>query len=254
MRRQAHDAPVDGTPSAGSESLAILDDLLAGVELTRRDTGGTVSFAGEDPIVPSRLRLGSCIGVPLMAGAVAAVAFHRRRGGPTQDLHLDLREAVHTINPGAFWHPTLNGEPAPHPLVFDNPFQLAPYRTSDDRWAMATGVYPHMAAAWCRFLDVPPDATRVAEAVATWDAFELEERASAARLPICVVRTSDEWLAHEQGALLAAEPVIRLERIGDAPERGVRALGASLRRSPRAVLHPRGGRTDGGTDAGRAGG
>ena len=38
-------------------------------------------------------------------------------------------------------------------------------------------------------------------------------------LPICVVRTPDEWLAHEQGALLACQPVIGLERIGDAPAR-----------------------------------
>jgi crotonobetainyl-CoA:carnitine CoA-transferase CaiB-like acyl-CoA transferase len=66
-------------------------------------------------------------------------------------------------------------------------------------------------------LDVPPDTARVAAAVATWDSFELEEEASAAGLPICVVRTPAEWLAHEQGGLLATQPVIGLERIGDAP-------------------------------------
>ena len=91
-------------------------------------------------------------------GAVAAVAFHRHRGGPAQDLELDLRQAVHGINPAAFWHPALNGEPPSHPLVLDNPFLLTPYRTADGRWIMASGVYPHLAAKWCRFLDVPPDA------------------------------------------------------------------------------------------------
>jgi crotonobetainyl-CoA:carnitine CoA-transferase CaiB-like acyl-CoA transferase len=222
----------DGTtPSAVEEAeptaldpLESLDDLLSDVGLSRAETGGSVSFAGQDPIVTSRHRLGECIGVPLMAGAVAAVAFHRHRGGPAQDLHLDLRQAIHTINPGAFWHPTLNGEPAPHPLILDNPFLVAPYRTADDRWVMATAVYPHLAARWCRFLDVPPDTARVAAVIATWDAFELEERATALGLPICVVRTPDEWLAHEQGALLAGQPVIGLERIGDAP---VRDFGAS---------------------------
>jgi crotonobetainyl-CoA:carnitine CoA-transferase CaiB-like acyl-CoA transferase len=194
-----------------------LDGLLTEVGLSREETGGTVTFAGRDPIVPSAHRLGACIGVPLMAGAVAAVAFHRQRGGPAQDLHLDLRQAVHTINPGAFWHPTLNGEPAPHPLIFDNPFLVAPYRTADDRWVMATAVYPSLAASWCRFLDVPPDSARVAEVIATWDALELEEKANGVGLPICVVRSPGEWLAHEQGALLASQPVIGLERIGDAP-------------------------------------
>ena len=139
--------------------------------------------------------------------------------GPHKHLELDLRQAVHAINPGAFWHPTLNGETAPHPLVVDNPFLITPYRTADGRWVMASGVYPHLVAKWCRFLDVPPDPAKVAEAIARWDAFELEETATASGLPVCVVRSPAEWLAHEQGALLASQPVIGLERIGDAPAR-----------------------------------
>ena len=201
------------------DPLVALDDLLSAVGLCRGATGGDVAFAGEDPILPATHRLGACIGVPLMAAAVATVALHRHRGGPDQDLELDLRQAVHGINPAAFWHPTLNGEQAPHPLVFDNPFLIVPYRTADGRWVMPTGVYPRLAAAWCRFLDVPPDMGKVAAAIAQRDAFELEDTASASGLPMCVVRTPAEWLAHEQGALLAGQPVIGFERIGDAPAR-----------------------------------
>ncbi len=40
--------------------------------------------------------------------------------------------------------------------------------------------------------------------LATWNAFDLEDAANASGLPMCVVRTPAEWLAHEQGALLAA--------------------------------------------------
>jgi crotonobetainyl-CoA:carnitine CoA-transferase CaiB-like acyl-CoA transferase len=230
------------------DPVAALDTLLIDVGLSRAETGGSVSFAGQDPIVPAKHRLGACIGVPLMAGAVAAVAFHRRRGGPAQDLHLDLRQAVHTINPGAFWRPTLNGEMPPHPLILDNPFQAMPYRTADDRWVMATGVYPHQAAKWCRFLDVPPDTARVAAVVSTWNAFELEEKANALGLPICVVRTREEWLSHEQGALLATQPVIGLERIGDAPVRDFRAAerpfdGINVLSFTHAVAGPTVGRT-----------
>ena len=207
-------------PRSGAfDPRASLDDLLSSVGLSRVEAGASVSFAGHDPIVPAAHRLGACIGVPLMAGAVAAVALHRHRGGPGQELHLDLRQALHTINPGAFWRPTLNGEVAPHPLLVDNPFLVTPYRTADGRWVMASGVYPHLAARWCRFLDVPPDTARVAAAVGTWDAFELEEAANATGLPTSVVRTPAEWLAHEQGARLAAQPVIGLERIGNAPAR-----------------------------------
>jgi crotonobetainyl-CoA:carnitine CoA-transferase CaiB-like acyl-CoA transferase len=218
--RDTVSSPATDTPQPTDfDPLDPLDDLLSEVGLSRTVAGTSVFFAGQDPIVPAAHRLGACIGIPLMAGAVAAVTFHRHRGGPAQDLHLDLREAIHTINPGAFWHPTLNGEAPPHPLIFDNPFLIAPYRTADGRWVMATAVYPHLAAKWCRFLDVPPDSARVAHAIATWDAFDLEERANAKGLPICIVRTPAEWRAHEQGALLAAQPAIGLERIGDAPAR-----------------------------------
>ncbi len=216
-------SPQDVQPAAriapAFDPLIALDGLLSTLGLTRAAAGGAVSITGQDPIVPSVHRLGACIGIPIMAAAVAAVAFHRYRGGPGQDLELDLRQAIHGINPGAFWHPALNGAPAPHPLVLDNPFLLTPYRTADGRWVMASGVYPHLAARWCRFLDVPPDAARVAEAIGQREAFEVEEAANAAGLPASVIREPGEWLAHPQGALLASQPVIGLERIGDAPPR-----------------------------------
>ena len=211
----------DSTPRTepAFDPLAALDVLLSDVGLTTAATGGSLSFTGQDPIVPAVHRLAACIGIPIMANAVAAVAFHRERGGPAQHLELDLRQAVHGINPAAFWRPTLGGLPAPHPLVLDNPFLLTPYRTADGRWIMASGVYPRLAAKWCRFLDVPPDGARVAGAIAGWNAAELETAANAAGLPASVVRSPGEWLAHEHGALLATEPVIGIQRIGDAPPR-----------------------------------
>jgi crotonobetainyl-CoA:carnitine CoA-transferase CaiB-like acyl-CoA transferase len=196
-----------------------LDLLLAEVGLSSADAGRTVTFEGQDPIVAARHRLGACIGIPMMGNAVAAAAMLRHRGGPAQDLHLDLRQAIHHITPHAFWHPTLAGDLPSFALVPDNPFLLLPYRTRDERTVMASGVYPHLAAKWCRFLDVPPDYAKVAEAFTRWDSFELEEKANAAGLPLCVARTPEEWLAHPHGALLATQPVIGLTRIGDAPPR-----------------------------------
>jgi hypothetical protein len=83
-----------------------LDQLLADVGLSVADAGGQVTFAGQDPIIAARHRLGAAIGIPMTGNAIGAAAMHRHRGGPGQDLHLDLRQAVHHINPSFAWKPT----------------------------------------------------------------------------------------------------------------------------------------------------
>jgi crotonobetainyl-CoA:carnitine CoA-transferase CaiB-like acyl-CoA transferase len=193
-----------------------LSVLLDEVGLSVADAGGWVSFAGVDPILPSRLRLGAAIGIPVMASAVGAAAIWRARGGAGQDLHLDLRKAVHGITPHYAWHPTLNGLAHSHALVLDNFFLLAPYETRDGRIVMASGVYPHMAAAWLRFLECPPDWERVVAAFGRWDSAELEDAANAQGLALTIARTPREWLEHPQGALLARTPVIEIEKVGDS--------------------------------------
>ena len=55
------------TPATRNDPLAVLDDLLSAVSLARAATGGAVSIAGQDPILPAAHRLGACIGIPLMA-------------------------------------------------------------------------------------------------------------------------------------------------------------------------------------------
>jgi crotonobetainyl-CoA:carnitine CoA-transferase CaiB-like acyl-CoA transferase len=203
----------------GCDPNAALDGLLADIGLSSDDAGGKVTFAGTDPIFPARHRLGAAIGIPMMGNAVAAAAIHRQRGGPGQDLDIDLRQAIHHINPSYAWKPRLAGEFPSIALFKDNPFGLIAYRTADERTVMASAVYPHQVASWCRFLDIPPDFTKAAQAFAQWDAFELEEAANKAGLPACVARAPGEWLDHPHGALLATQPVIGLTRIGEGSPR-----------------------------------
>ncbi|MBF6332828.1 CoA transferase [Nocardia transvalensis] len=236
--------PVD----AAFDPLVALNDLLAPIGLDSADAGGAVDFAGRDPILESRLRLGAAIGIPMMAGAVGVAALWRHRGGHGQDLHLDLRQAVYYIAPEILWEPTVNGFPAPAPLVEGNPFLLDIYRTRDGREVVPSAVYPHLMRKWCVFLDVPPARDRVAAAIAEWDSDTLEEQANKAGLPIATARTPQEWLAHPQGALLADGPVIALHKVGEAaplalgdsdrPLGGIRALSFT-----HAIAGPTVGRT-----------
>ena len=91
----------------------------------------------------------------------------------------------------------------------------------------------------------PPESLRRSR---PWHSLELEDAANAQGLPACVVRTRDEWIAHEQGALLAGQPVIGLERIGDAPPCDYRASarpfdGVRVLSFTHAVAGPTVGRT-----------
>ncbi|MGO9035344.1 hypothetical protein [Mycobacterium sp.] len=90
-------APAASTSDTAFDPSVALNALLADVGLSVADAGGQVTFAGQDPIIAARHRLAAAIGIPMMGNAIAAAAMHRHRGGPGQDLHLDLRQAVHHI-------------------------------------------------------------------------------------------------------------------------------------------------------------
>jgi hypothetical protein len=96
---------------------SVMDDL----GLTPEDTGGTITFVGEDPIFPSVHRLGACIGIPIMAGAAGIADIWRQRSGVGQDLSLDLRKGVHGINPMYKFMPTINGYPYQLPYLIGTP-------------------------------------------------------------------------------------------------------------------------------------
>ena len=47
-------------------------DFCGVLGLDPSEAGGKITFVGEDPILPSRHRLGACISIPMMAAAVGA--------------------------------------------------------------------------------------------------------------------------------------------------------------------------------------
>lgn len=230
--------------------LAQLDALLAPLGLSSGEAGGTVSFAGEEPLFASAVPLASAFALAAMAAAVAAAALGRERGLPGQDLHVDLREAAHGINPELTFHPTLNGHPYPNPHGQDQPymFTVIPYRTRDGRWVYPAAVYPHQQSAWLRYFDCGPEPARIARRIAGRGAQELEDEANALGHTLCIARTPEEWAAHPQGQYLSGLPVISVTKTADGPpvklpsaERpltGVRVLSAT-----HAIAGPTVGRT-----------
>src|SRR5271169_2354012 len=121
-----------------------VDQVLADVGLTAKDSGGKLSFYGKDPIVPSGFRFGAMAAVGLAARSVALAALWKLRTGEGQDIHVDVRKALRRFC-GFFegkWE-TLNGR-SPLLLPRDNPFFELPLfrRARDGRHMVTLNIYP----------------------------------------------------------------------------------------------------------------
>ena len=73
------------------------NELMKSDGLDPADTGGAITFVGEDPIMESRIRLGAAYSIPYMGTAAAAAMIWKMRTGRGQDLKIDLRKAIHYI-------------------------------------------------------------------------------------------------------------------------------------------------------------
>src|SRR6201989_3394612 len=101
--------------------------VLAEVGMSAADGGGQLTFYGQDPIVPSRIRFATMAGIGLAAKTIAAAAVWRDRTGQSQDVHVDVRKAYRRFS-GFFegiWE-TVNGR-SPTMGSFENsPFLKMP--------------------------------------------------------------------------------------------------------------------------------
>jgi hypothetical protein len=143
------------------------DILLKGVGLDSKDTGGEVIFTGADPILRSKHRLGAIMAMGMMGPAVASQILYHMRGGPAQDLSVDLRKAVAHINPLFLFKPTIGGYPLHSPLLSPSygALEFSIYPTKDGRWYLPTAIYPHMWMDWAGLLKSGLDVKSVGEAI-----------------------------------------------------------------------------------------
>jgi len=222
----------------GFDPLEHLGSVLGGVGMSPQDSGGKIAFIGRDPIIPSVFRIAAAAGIGLAAKSVAMASLWRARGGPGQDIAVDLRKAPHRLCPfyDRKWE-MLNGYPPRNPADPETPFSLAFYETRDDRWVMPLNLYPRLKTSALRLLGCADDPKAVAAAIRLRDAAELEETGARAGVVMPMIRSAEEFLA-ERHYLEALQglPLIEIEKIGEsdpipftptpaAPMSGIRALG-----------------------------
>src|SRR5438067_8819063 len=126
-----------------------VNDVLADIDMTTDDSGGKLSFYGQDPILPSPIRFGTLAAVGLAARSVAVAALWRQATGQGQDISVDVRKALRRFA-GFFegkWE-TINGR-----LPSPGGYAVSPFlkmvdafvcETRDGRYVLALDIYPQL--------------------------------------------------------------------------------------------------------------
>ncbi|GAA0650295.1 CoA transferase [Brevundimonas lenta] len=214
--------------------------FLADIGRSPGDAGGGVSFTGADPLIHSRFRIATSMALPATAAALGAAAIWKDRTGQTQDVAIDLREALYGVNPlitlimqhrvmvGALpaddpvvanfsFVPLINDRWLQAPVGLGNPMSFVPFETKDGRFANITGAYPHLYDRALNVLKATPNRESIAAAVRTWDAEALEDALAENRAVGAIHRSTEEWAAHPEGRHLGARPLIDIVKVADSP-------------------------------------
>jgi crotonobetainyl-CoA:carnitine CoA-transferase CaiB-like acyl-CoA transferase len=189
---------------------AILDELmkLAG----EQPAGQRATFSGADPILPTPFRIGDLGAAVIAAGAVQAARLFEQRTGMVQTVHVDVDAAAVAMRGSRY----LTAVP-PVPPSGRRPVGF--YRTADGRWVFLQRLFAHHFQRQLAVLGLAADSAdeAIAEAIGGWNGLELEEAVIAAGACGAMVRTRDEWAAHEQGRALAQLPLFSITKAGDSP-------------------------------------
>ena len=181
-----------------------------------------------DPILPTPFRIAETSAAAIAAVGLAVSELWELRTGRRQEVGVDTRQATASLRSGHYMK--LNGVP----VSTERNVVMGVYPARNGRWSYLHCNFPNHRAAALSVLGVPADREAVREAVAKWDALELEEAIIAAKGAGGMVRTTEEWAKHPQAAAIAALPLMEIIKIGesdpeklpdgDRPLSGIRAL------------------------------
>ena len=172
----------------------------------------TVEFTGgADPVLPTPFRIGAAGAAALAATGLAAADLWEIRSGRRQEVAVDLRQAVASLRSGHYLQ--INGAK----VSTDRNPVMGVYPAKNGRWSYIHANFPNHRAAAMQVLGVPEEREAVRQAVAKWDALELEEAIIAAKGAGGMVRSMAEWAQHPQSAAIASLPLMEILKIGDSP-------------------------------------
>lgn len=180
------------------------------------------ALGGVEPVLPSSFAVGTAAQVPIAAAALAACELGHARGQPRQDVRVDM---LHAALECVGWF-SIDGRV---PNIRDKFTGM--YRCADG-WVRIHANFAHHRDGALRLLGLSAESAQRADAervLRDWRALDFEQAAAEQGLVVAAMRSFDDWDAHPQAQALAPQPLMRFERIGDAPPLSLARLAANER-------------------------
>ena len=186
---------------------AALSELLAAA---RFDAPALASIKGEDPVLPVRYRIGTAGAASLAALGLAVDELWELRGGARQRVEVDLRAATISLRSARYLR--VNGKPPPPPWD-----PLSGFYPVKEGWISIHCNFPNHREAAMGVLGGATAREAAEEAARGWQGEALEDAIHAAGGCAGFVRSHEHWAKHAQALAVAMQPLIEIEKIGDAP-------------------------------------
>jgi crotonobetainyl-CoA:carnitine CoA-transferase CaiB-like acyl-CoA transferase len=170
-----------------------------------------LTLTGEEPALPSSFAVGTAAQASIALSALAAAALWRQRTGRRQSVAVDMRHAAAEFRSER----ALRVDGAAPADPWDS--IAGAYPCGDGRIVRLHTNFPHHRDGVLALLRCAHDRDAVAAALQGWRAFDFEDEAAAAGMVVAAMRDFAEWDLHPQGHAVAAQPVVAITKIGDAP-------------------------------------
>ena len=164
-----------------------------------------------DPILPTPFRIGEAAAASLSAVGLAVTDLWKLRTGLSQQVGVNVRRATASLRSNKYMN--VGGVPVDN----ERNSIMGVYPAKNGRWSYLHCNFPNHRDAALGVLGVEDDREAVRQAVARWDALELEEAIIAAKGAGGMVRSMEEWAKHPHSAAVASLPLLEIEKIGDSP-------------------------------------
>jgi crotonobetainyl-CoA:carnitine CoA-transferase CaiB-like acyl-CoA transferase len=176
-----------------------------------RGLAEAVKMTGDDPVLPTRYRIGTAGAAVLAATGVAASELWHLKTGRRQNVSVDVPAAAISLRSGKYME--INGQPCDREFAPLMKF----YPAKNGRWVFLHTNFPNLRDQALRILGAPDDYNAVKEAISGWDGEALETALHEGGAVGSYVRTHEEWARHPHAAAVARMPAVEIIKIGDAP-------------------------------------